>query len=243
MNEAASWVRFEEDGALAVISLNRPETGNAFTGPMFDVLTEHLDRVAGEGRHTVLLLRAEGDDFSIGRERPSGPPPSKPTAAQVREELSKIQRTNEALMRFPGISLAAIQGRALGAGCSLPCRCDLVLAAGDARLGFPEILIKLPPTIVMAYYAKVLPKKAFFDMVVTGREISADEAQRIGLVSRVVSPERLQEDARQVAQELLEKDAQSLRTAKEFWRRLDRVPMEDAADYGINVLANLLASR
>ncbi|MBI4491223.1 MAG: enoyl-CoA hydratase/isomerase family protein [Chloroflexi bacterium] len=243
MSEAASWITFQEEGGLAIVSLNRPERGNAFAGPMFDLLAERLEELGRSGHSSVLLLRAEGPDFCVGRERPTGSPPTRPTAAQVRADLAKIQTANEALMRFPGVSIAAVQGRALGAGCSLAGRCDLTLAAADARLGFPEILSALPPTIVLSYYGKVLPRKAIFELVVTGREIAADEAQRIGLVTRVVPPERLEIEARALADGLLQRDAGSLRVCKDFFRRLDRLELEEAADYGIHVLANLLASR
>jgi enoyl-CoA hydratase/carnithine racemase len=241
MTDSSSWVKLDEHDALAILTLNRPDQGNALNGAFFDVLVERLDQLAHADRFIVLLLRAEGPDFCVGRERPAGPPPTRPTAAQVRAELAKIQLTNEALVRFPGISIAAVQGRALGAGCSLAGRCDLTLAASDARLGFPEIIVGLPPTIVMSYYGHTLPRKAFFDLVVTGREISADDALRIGLVSRVVAAERLQQESRALADELLKRDADSLRACKDFFRRLPRLEPDDAADYGIAVLANLLA--
>lgn len=243
MTDVSSWVNLRQEGGLAVLSLNRPDRGNALNGPFFDLLTDHLDRLSRAGEALVLLLRGEGPDFCVGRERPSGPPPTRPTAAQVRAELAKIQRANEALMRFPGISLAAVHGRALGAGCSLAGRCDLVLAAADARLGFPEIHAALPPTIVMAYYGHVLPRKAFFELVVTGREISAEEARQLGLVTRVVPPDQLESAARDLANELLQRDPASLRVCKDFFRRLPNLQPDDAADYGITLLANLLASR
>lgn len=243
MSRETNWISLQQEGGLAVLTLNRPQEGNALNGQIFDLLSEQIARLSSSSECRVLLLRAEGPDFCIGRERPSGPPPKPPTAGDFRAEFNKIQRTNETLMAFPGISIAAIQGRALGAGASLAGRCDIALAADDARLGFPEIKSGLAPTIVMSYYAKVLPRKAFFELIVTGREMSAEEARQIGLVTRVVPSDRLQAEARALASELLKHDAEALRTCKAFFRRLERVPMEDAADYGINVLANMLASR
>jgi enoyl-CoA hydratase/carnithine racemase len=243
VSDPSTWFTLQEDGPLATLTLNRPDQGNALNGPFFDRLTDVLTQLAHSERSVVLLLRAEGPDFCVGRERPPGPPPSKPSAEQIRADLSRIQRTNEALMAFPGVSIAAVQGRALGAGASLAGRCDVVLAAADARLGFPEIHSALPPTIVMAHYGHVLPPKPFFELVVTGREIAAEEAQRIGLITRVVPADQLQSEARAFAEQLLQRDAASLRVCKAFFRRLPRIQPEDAADYGINLLTNLLSSR
>jgi len=229
-----------EQGALATLTLNRASDGNRLTGSVFHHLTAHLERLAEESRGcTVLVLKAEGPDFSLGRVSASGPSPS---AAQLQEEFRRVQRCNEALMAFPGISIATIQGRALGAGCSLAGRCDVVLGADDARVGFPEVLHGIPPTIVMSYYGHLLPRKPFVELVLTGREIDALEAHRIGLFSRVVPSAQLQDYARALANELLERDPQTLRVCKRFLSRLDGLSPEDAAEYGIALLANQQAT-
>jgi enoyl-CoA hydratase/carnithine racemase len=233
-------VTFVEHERLAILSLNRPDDGNRLTGGVFAALTRHLDQLAEAGRVDVLLLRAEGPDFSLGRVPASGP---SPTAAQLQDEFRRVQRCNEALAAFAGVSIAAVQGRALGAGASLAGRCDVVLAADDARFAFPEVLHAIPPTIVMAYYAKALPRKALVELVLTGREIDPQEARRIGLVSRVVPAADLAGQARALADQLLDRDPQTLRTCKRFLARVDRLSMEDAADYGIALLANQQASR
>lgn len=240
MAAAGPAVTFAEDGTLAVVTLARPEEGNRLTPGAFEDLLRTLDGPLTGHRHTVLLLRAEGRDFSLGRVPAAGPTP---TAEVLQEEFRRVQRVNEALARFPGISIAAVQGRAFGAGASLAGRCDLVLAAEDARFAFPEVLHGIAPTIVMSYYAKLLPRKAFADLVLTGRDVGAEEARQIGLVSRVVPASDLQQRARALADELLGREARVLWTIKRFLGRVDRLAYEDAADYGIALLANLQASR
>jgi enoyl-CoA hydratase/carnithine racemase len=238
--DARADVTLAEEAPLAVLTLDRPDQGNRLTPAVFAALTGYLERLSDDPRFTVLLLRAAGADFSLGRVPAAAPAP---TAAELQEEFRRVQRCNEALARFPGISIAAVQGRALGAGCSLAGRCDLVLAAEDARFAFPEVLHGIAPTIVMSYYGKVLPRKAFVELLLTGREIAAAEALRLGLVSRVVPTAALDEQARALARELLERDAETLRVCKRFLGRLDRLTVEDAADYGIALLANAQASR
>jgi enoyl-CoA hydratase/carnithine racemase len=229
-----------EQAPLAIVTLNRPDQGNRLTGQVFETLLGYLERLGDTDRFQVLLLRAEGPDFSLGRVPASAP---SATAAELQEEFRRVQRCNKALARFPGVSIAAVQGRALGAGCSLAGRCDVVIAAEDARFGFPEVRQGIPPTIVISYYGKVLPRKAFVDLVLTGREITAHEALQLGLISRIAPAAELEQQARALAEELLQRDAQTLRVCKRLLSRLDRLAVEDAADYGIALLANAQASR
>ena len=237
---AGQEVTLVERDRLAIVSLDRPHDGNRLTGSLFTTLTRLLEQLAEAGRADVVLLRAEGPDFSLGRVPASGP---RPSAAELQDEFRRVQRCNEVLAAFPGVSIAAVQGRALGAGASLAGRCDVALAADDARFGFPEMLSAIPPTIVMSYYAKVLPRKALVELVLTGREIDAEEARRIGLVSRVVPAADLAQQAQAVADEVLRRDARALRVCKRFLQRLDGLSVEDAAEYGIALLANEQASR
>lgn len=237
------FILVEREDGLVTVTLNRPEQGNRITAPMFDFLADTLDDLARRDDSRVLVLKAAGKDFCLGREAPPPTSEKPPTAAAIRDQLAKVTRANTSLERFPGITIAVVQGRALGAGCSLAGRCDLTLAAENASFGFPEILAGMAPTIVMAYFCKRLPRKKAFEMVVTGREISAGEAERIGLVNRVVPPDRLDSEVAELSSHLLAHDATMLRACKQFLLQLDGTPGDVAAEFGINLLANLLSSR
>ncbi|MGH9074152.1 MAG: enoyl-CoA hydratase/isomerase family protein [Acidimicrobiales bacterium] len=177
-------VALERHGPGVVhLTLDRPSRGNLLDAAVLDALEEHLAGLAADQEVAVAVLRGRGPDFCLGRDRGVGGPPP---PAKVFAGLDQVQRVNQALGAFPGISVAGVRGRALGAGASLAARCDLVVAADTARLAFPEVHDAIAPMIVMSHFGKVLPEKPFLDLVLTGREVSADEAQRIGLVSRVV---------------------------------------------------------
>ena len=226
-------VLMEIDGAVARLTLDGPRTGNMLTAPTFALLAQRLRDLAKEQSVNVLLLTANGPDFSLGRRGSGG----SADAAAFYEEFQVVQSCNEALAAFPGISVAVVRGRAVGAGCSLACRCDVVLAAEDARFSFPEVLHGIAPTIVLSYFGKKLPPKPLVHMVLTGREVDAYEAQRIGLVSEVVPTDRLQERCHEVARHVAQLDGGVVRLCKDFFRRLDRLTVEDAAQYGIALLS------
>ena len=141
------------------------------------------------------------------------------------------------------MTLAAVRGRALGAACGLVARCDLAIAASDARLGFPELRGGTPPTLVMAYVAKAFPRKQAFELIVTGREMDAAEARELGFVSRVVPPTEVEREARALAATLAALDPLDVRTCKQFFREVQEMSYAAAARYGVNLLATLLADR
>jgi len=112
-----------------------------------------------------------------------------------------------------------------------------VLAADDARFSFPEIPQGIAPTIVLSYFGKKLPAKPLLHMLLTGREIDPEEAQRIGLVSEVVPAAQFDDRGRELARQFAGLDANVVRLCKEFLGRLDRLTVDDAAAYGIARLA------
>lgn len=235
----SDFVRVERRGALATITLDRPDR-NLLTGEMLDELADRLEALARDEEVAVLLLRAAGEDFSHGRERPTDTPSN---ALAYRKELARITRANAALQAFPGVSIAVVQGRALGAGCSLAARCDLVLAADTARLGFPEIRAGMAPAIVISYVGNLLLRRVAFDLIVTGREMDAVEAKSVGLVSHVVPAARLSDEAERFAEELLRRDHFALRTCKAFFNQLPDLRGETGAEYAITLLAAIASSR
>lgn len=224
------------DSNVAVIRLAQPEIGNALTTDLLAELNSALRLISGA---RVLVLAALGRDFSIGR------PP-----ASYSEPLSSLQHAyhliiscNEQLADFPGVTLSIVQGRAIGAGCSLACRCDIVLAGETARFSFPELRKGVLPAIVAAYYAKRIPWRAFLDMVLSGREIPADEAVRIGLVTRVVPDHVLDTEAMGLAQQLSTLSPGPVRQLKTFLRDVETLSTRQSNRLALTVLLESLAAR
>lgn len=230
------YIELVREGRLAIVRLAHPEDGNALTTALLAELAVALSTVKDA---SVLLLSATGPDFSLGR------PP-----ASYGEPLSSLQQAyqlvvtcNERLTDFPGITVSAVHGRAVGAGCSLACRCDLVLAGETARFSFPELRKGVPPVIVAAYYAKRLPWRAFLDMVLTGREVPADEAARVGLVSRVVPDHVLDRAAIELARDLATLDPDRVRQVKTFLHDSESLTARHANRLALSVLLDGLARR
>jgi len=227
---------------VATVTMNRPETGNKLDPPAAEALTRALRDLAADRDLRAVVLKGAGADFCAGREPP--PPPGKArTAIEVRDILEGIARANAALLDVPVPTIAAVRGRALGFGCGLVIRADIVLAAEGARLGFPEIIGDLPPTIVLSYLGRVAPRKKAFELVISGRECGPEEAERLGIVTRVVPADRLDAEVNALSSALAAKPRAVVQTCKEYFRDIQDMSVNEAARHATSVLANVLASR
>ena len=226
-------------GVVTVVTLNRPEAGNRVDGPILDWLADLFEQIAENVTVQVVVVRGAGQSFCTGRE-PGHALGTKPSAWRLRSDLSKLVRANRALQQLPAVTIAAVQGDALGFGCGLAIQCDLTVASKRARFAFPEINTGLPPTVVISYLGHFIPRKIALEMVLTGETFSADACQRLGLVNRVVEPEDLDGEVERLATALVEKDALAARTTKQFFAELYNGQFANRTNYALNLLATTL---
>lgn len=238
---ASEKVLVKQEGPLVSITLNRPEQGNTVDAEAMDALIQALGEVAQNESCRILLLRGAGPDFCLGRD--PGGHVAPPSAYQIRESLKKITTVNSLLSRLPAITIAIVQGRALGFGCGLATRCDITVAADTARFGFPEIKAGLAPTVVLSYLGRWTQRKRAFELIISGREMDAQEAERLGLVNRVVPREGLEREVEEWVSLLLASDPVALKTCKEFLNDIEGMSLEGAAKYAINLLATMLSRK
>ena len=186
------FVRVETDEAVATIRLDRPPA-NALARPVSEELAEAARRVAAEDAVRAVVLWGGEKIFAAGADIRAmvdlGP-------EDIEPDVSPLGAACLALEAIPKITIAAINGFALGGGCELALSCDLRYAADDAQLGQPEVLLGIIPG---AGGTQRLPRLVGLakarDLVFSGRRVKADEALEIGLVDRVVPAEEVYEAA------------------------------------------------
>ncbi len=222
-------LEIERDGATLVATVARGEQ-NSFSAEMIDALVDAIDEAGRDGSTTFVRLRARGDVFVLARDRQGTAP------ADLRAAAGRIVRVNETLRTSPLISLAEVTGDAAGFGCGIVAASDIAIASAEARFWFPEIKAGLAPTVVISWASKVLPTKRAFDMVVTGDPIDAHTAERIGLVTEVVPPDRVavRVDERIAAMQQL--DPGALREIKRFFVHVRGMDAASAASSSIDAL-------
>jgi len=222
-------IRFETSGAIARITLDTPETSNKFTYQLMNDFIDALASAATSGA-VVLLLGATGEHFTLGRDQSEKLP-----LIDKRDNLGLILRANAQLRAFPGISIALIQGRAMGFGSGLALHSDISIAGESATLGFDEIKHGLAPLVVLTYLADHVGQKTAKELVFTGRDVAAQEALRIGLVNRVVADIDLTEAGETLTRDIAGFSHGALRLMHQFSQDLPGL-QEDAAQVAIKRL-------
>jgi enoyl-CoA hydratase/carnithine racemase len=179
-------VTLSTDGRVARLALDRPEFGNLITSTMMRQLADALAE-AGTSGADILVISANGADFSLGRHQHEVLPDG-----MTRDDSTRlIVAANDALAEFPGVTISSVRGRAVGFGCGLALQSDFTIVADTALLGFDETRHGLSPTFVMGYVESYVGRKRALDLVLTGRLVPALEAERLGMVSRVVTEDNL----------------------------------------------------
>ena len=221
------------DGAVAVLTLNRPEVMNSFNDALIGECTEAFGLVETDEAVRALIVTGAGRGFCAGQDlgevrerRASGQPWS--LAEHVRRRYNPMIR---AMRELDKPVVAAVNGAAAGAGMSFALAADLRIASEHAKFVQAFIGIGLVPDTGSSWFLpRLVGPAAAFDLCATGRTVSAEEALRMGLVSRVVSAGVLMSAAREVATELASKSAEAVARIKQMLRRTWDLGLEEALE-------------
>ncbi|MFI5733638.1 enoyl-CoA hydratase [Kribbella sp. NPDC051587] len=203
------------DGRTATITLNRPKALNALNAVLMNEVVDAataLDRDQGVG---AIVITGSERAFAAGAD-------IKEMQAQSYQDmfLSDWFTAWDRLAAVRTPLIAAVSGYALGGGCELAMMCDVLIAADNAKFGQPEITLGVIPGIGGSQrLTRAIGKAKAMDLILTGRTIGADEAERAGLVSRVVPAETLLEEAAAVATKIAEMSLPAVYVAKEAVNR------------------------
>lgn len=204
----------ERSDGIATVTLNRPKALNAINREMTRELAQVAEECERDPAVRVVIITGAGDRAFL-----AGADISEFQGVTPLEALGfsqRIQALYTRIERLPQPTIAAVNGFALGGGCELTQVCDLVIASETARFGQPEVNLGiLPGAGGTQRLARLVGRHRAKEICLTGDMLDAHEAYRIGLVNRVVPPDRLMAEARAVAERLREKSAATLRLIKE----------------------------
>jgi enoyl-CoA hydratase len=228
----------EQHGRVGLIRLNRPQALNALNSQLNDELglaVAAFDADAGIG---CILLTGSDKAFAAGADIKEM---AKKSAVEV--FMDDFTGTWDAVARARKPVIAAVAGFALGGGCELAMQCDLIIAADSARFGQPEMKLGIIPGIgATQRLPRALGKAKAMDMILTGRMMDAAEAERSGLVSRVVPAASLLEEALKVAEAIAAMSLPALIAAKEAVNRAFEAPLAEGMRFERRLFAMLFAT-
>jgi enoyl-CoA hydratase/carnithine racemase len=215
----------EDAGAIAVLTLNRPQIRNTLSEAMLAALGREFTALAGEHAIRVVVLTAKGPAFSGGHDLKELTA-RRSDADRGRGYFQHIMQTCSAMMmqivNLPQPVIAAVQGTATAAGCQLVASCDLAVASAAATFGVSGINAGLFCSTPMVALSRNVARKHAMEMLLTGDLVSAEHAQRIGLVNQVVPAGQELDAALALARKVAGKSSQVVKLGKQaFYRQLE----------------------
>ena len=175
----------ERDGQILSLTLNRPERANALSGELIESLRQAFEKAESSNDIAVVTLTGAGGNFCSGADT------DEIRQGGARKAIEGYVALVSLLSRFPKPLLVGVDGGAVGGGLGLVALGDVVIATDRAQFRTPELKLGLFPFIIAPLLTPIIGNKRFFEMVYTGRPVSATEAQGWGLVNQVVKTEAL----------------------------------------------------
>jgi len=225
----------EKEGRIGLITLNRPQDMNTFNIPFARELNDALLKLDDDPDVRVVVIQANGKHFSTGISLVEF---KNKTPLEYKEFIRKMDEHNHTIAHMKKPVIASVKGFCLANGAGLSFACDLTVAAEDAKFGTTAINVGLICLGPAAPLARLVGRKKVLEMVLTGDMISAPEAQRLGLVNKIVPKEQLEQATMELANKLAAKSPLALQAGKKGIYGSADMPYEK----GLDLLSGLFAS-
>jgi enoyl-CoA hydratase/carnithine racemase len=225
-----STLRYEVAAGIATISLNQPETRNALSDELLSELTAAFEAAReDEAVRCVVLTSTHERVFSAGANL--GGFAADVPLVHKHFATERFPRLFRAIGELGKPTICAANGHVLAGALGIALACDLIIASEEARFGTPEINVGLFPFMIMALIYRNVPRKQANQLLLLGEQISAQEAERIGIVNRVVPGEELEAAVTEWADKLAAKSPVIMRLGKDSMFRQQDMAFADALDF------------
>ena len=220
-------VLVEKDGAVVVVTLNRPQALNALSYALVKDLSLAMQELDQDDEVRVIIVTGGEKVFAAGADIKEMADRG-PFDERIQERLTYRDKINKIIKPV----IAAVSGFALGGGCELAMSCDVIIASESARFGQPEVNLGIiPGSGGTQRLTHLLGKHRAMELVLTGDAISATEAERLGLVNRIFPVELFLEEAKNIARKIAAKPVLAIKAAKEAVLKAANTPLDEGLDY------------
>lgn len=237
-DSASPLLRSDAQG-IATLTLNRPAQYNTLSRTTIDALTAALQAIAADEAVRVVVIASTGPAFCTGHDLKEMR--ANRDEAFYRRLLGDCSAMMQTVVALPQPVIASVQGIATAAGCQLVAMCDLAVASRDARFAVSGVNLGLFCSTPGVALSRNLPRKAAFEMLVTGEFISADQALAKGLVNRVAAPEALDAEVEALVARIVAKPRVAIALGKGlFYRQLEEGIAAAYEDAGRTMACNMM---
>jgi enoyl-CoA hydratase len=231
----------QPEPGLFLLTVNRPQALNALNAATLDELAQAVAQVAADAGARVLLVTGAGDRAFVAGADISEM--QQLTVDQARAFSEQGMRVMHALEALPVPVIALVQGYALGGGCELALACDWIIASERAVFGQPEVNLGIPPGFGGTQrLARLVGRARALELITTARQVKAEEALAIGLVTEVVPAAELRERGLAVARTIAAKGPVAVQLTKQAVRRGQDLDLADACAYETTAFAQAFAT-
>jgi enoyl-CoA hydratase/carnithine racemase len=214
-----------EEENIGVITINRPDSLNAINKEVLTELDTLLEEIRKDEKIRVVIIRGAGRAFSVGADLREA---EKLDEQNVREFISFGQKVFDKIENFEKPIIAEINGFALGGGIELALACDVRIASEEAKIGSPEVAVGLIPAWGGCIrLPKIIGRGKASELILTGGQINAREAERMGLVNKVVPPDELHSTVMWTAGTIATKAPVAVKHAKQILVKAMELPIEE----------------
>lgn len=217
-------VTFQQEGKIGIIEMDYPSTLNSLCGELRTGLHEKLDEVAETDVRTVILMGNQRS-FSTGGDLSELGQLSNPI--EGKEYVEEVHKLIRRIYNLPQVTIALVEGYAVGAGLSMAIACDLIYAGEKARFSIPFLNVGLVPDCGASYLlARLVGMQKAKELVYTGKMIDAAEALNIGLITNVFPADKVLEETKSLAEQIAQGPAKALAMTKTNFDRAAQIGLE-----------------
>lgn len=235
-----------DTGAIARLHMNAPERLNALSDEMLAALQTEFDALREDRSIRAVVLSGEGKAFCAGhdlKQMTAGRQSEDGGKAYFQDLFNRCAQMMMSIQSLPQPVIAQVHGIATAAGCQLVATCDLAVAAEGTRFGVNGVNIGLFCSTPMVALSRNIPRKQAFEMLTTGGFLSAERAQDLGLVNRVVPETQLNDQALALAEQIADKLGVAVKIGKEAFYQQLQMPLDQAYAYTGEVMVQNMLHR
>jgi methylglutaconyl-CoA hydratase len=223
------------EDSIASITLNRPDKRNALNDALVVGLKNALCEADKNDDVRAVVIKGAGTDFCSGADLSALQKIAESSIVENHEDANSLMELFAMIRRVRVPVVAAVHGRALAGGAGLATACDIVLASRSARFGYPEVKIGFVPAMVMAILRRNVSEKRAFELVTRGAEISAEEAERIGLINHVFDDDKFEEEVNAYLSSFKKISRSAVMLTKRLLYQMDGMTFDSALQAGVDV--------
>jgi len=235
-------VIFEIKDLVANVVLNRPEVHNAFNEVMIKELTEIFEKLSKNDSIRVVVLTGNGKSFCAGADLNWMKKVINYSYEENFDDSFKLAELFYLIYSLPKPTIAKVNGSAIGGGTGLVSVCDIVIASENAKFSLSEVKLGLVPACISPYVVRRIGESKAREFFLTGERLTAEKAQKIGLVNEVVPPEDLDKKVDEKTKQLISSGPEALKWCKELLEKIPLMNLDLASSYTAEVIAKLRIS-